>query len=77
MEHIDQPAEQISTIFLILISFAFPSPLSDGQILIKLLGKKNVDQNKVICFNDDCETAYIDDTARPVVFMSTKKLYLF
>ena len=56
---IDQPTEQISTMFLILISFAFPSHLSDGQILIKLLAKK-ADQNKVICFNDDSETAYID-----------------
>ena len=56
---IDQPTEQISTMFLILISFAFLSTLSDGQILIKLLAK-NSDQNKVICFNDDCETAYID-----------------
>ena len=80
MELIDQPTEQISTIFLILISFAFPSTLSDGQILIKLLAK-NTDQNKVMCFkcfNDDCETAYIDSIAGPAaVFLSSKKLYYF
>ena len=29
------------------------------------------------CFNDDCETAYIDNIGGPVVFMSTKKLYYF
>ena len=70
MELIDQLTEQISTMFLILISFAFPSHLSDGQILIKLLAK-NADQNKVICFNDDSETAYID-----YVYCSASSTYL-
>ena len=71
---IDQPTEQISTMFLILISFAFPSHLSDGQILIKLLAK-NADQNKVRCFNDDSGTAHIDYIASHAGSMSTEKLF--